>query len=420
MLLTARTSISSADIGEIVILYDQLTEKPLMLPLLYSSLQVCGRAKSTQRAHVDSIKLFYLYWEYKFNINFDDYLFQSSFDFSIVCNNLSGFANWMTEKKSIDSIDPKVKNVSLYLRWIVERYFTTKYFDCSVKDIYFLSLKTAELISKKAKYISNKCGRNASNSNKFSEFNSLNHQAKIAVSTIIRPSTFRAVNTKNPWIDQHVQIRNYLMCTLMMEYGLRIGEVLNLTTFSVMPNVDKSFYKVVITENKNHPNKNKPKIKNKYALRSIDISNDFADMLLGYIESVRPLPCPAHDALFVSSRKGFNALSVNSPRWITKSIFDKLKEVFPMLISEDAVDSIRSITPHCFRHTWASNTMAYLVEEKKYSVDQAVEMLTKMGGWSIDSEMPLLYANRYLSERANSLNIERINSDANSLCVNYE
>ncbi|WP_227521336.1 hypothetical protein [Raoultella sp. T31] len=47
-------------------------------------------------------------------------------------------------------------------------------------------------------------------------------------------------------------------------------------------------------------------------------------------------------------------------------------------------------------------------------MDEAKEALRLLGGWSIKSQMPDLYAKRFLSEQANAANIQRIlqhNSD---------
>ena len=47
------------------------------------------------------------------------------------------------------------------------------------------------------------------------------------------------------------------------------------------------------------------------------------------------------------------------------------------------------------------------------SLNLAIENLRKMAGWSLNSSMPYLYANRFISENANKLNIQRI---GNGVC----
>lgn len=41
-------------------------------------------------------------------------------------------------------------------------------------------------------------------------------------------------------------------------------------------------------------------------------------------------------------------------------------------------------------------------------MDEAKEALRLLGGWSIKSQMPDLYAKRFISEQANAANIQRI------------
>lgn len=395
---------------KVVILYDKNTEKPLLLPLLYSSLHIYKLAFSTQKSYIRGVKLFYLFWQEKFNINFDSYLHKSGFDLDFVCSHLTGFSIWLSAVTTENSINVKMASVHLYLQWVVDRYFTTRYLECDLKDISILSSRTLHKLEVQVRSIGRGYGRNGNN-NVFSEFNSLHYQAEIAARTIIRPSTLKTKNTQNPWNGVHNQVRNYLMVILMLDYGLRIGEVLNLTTLSVIPNIDGSAHYILLTEVEQHPNKNEPNHKNKYSRRRIKISNDFADILYGYIDNLRPLPSPAHDILFVASGPHARALSVSAPRDIVNGIYRQISRIFPEIVSSASIDCLVKLTPHVFRHTWAVNTLFHLIEIEKYDMDKALEMLTQMGGWSINSRVPIRYASRCISNIANAKNIERIALD---------
>lgn len=82
-------------------------------------------------------------------------------------------------------------------------------------------------------------------------------------------------------------------------------------------------------------------------------------------------------------------------------------------------------TPHITRHTWAYLTIKklYHLKNKRFNgsgnnlaknslsmgwMDEAKEALRLLGGWSIKSQMPDLYAKRFLSEQANAANIQRL------------
>jgi hypothetical protein len=47
---------------------------------------------------------------------------------------------------------------------------------------------------------------------------------------------------------------------------------------------------------------------------------------------------------------------------------------------------------------------------EKGLLEEAKDELRKLGGWSVDSQIPNLYAARFIQEKANDSNIARIDS----------
>ncbi|ENA2964817.1 site-specific integrase, partial [Escherichia coli] len=92
-------------------------------------------------------------------------------------------------------------------------------------------------------------------------------------------------------------------------------------------------------------------------------------------------------------------------------------------------DSLQRLTPHTTRHTWAfltlqkiwhlkylksqQNKTHFIAEVPSLSgiMEEAKDELRLMGGWSPTSQMPDLYAKRFLSEQANAANVQRIIQD---------
>ncbi len=77
-----------------------------------------------------------------------------------------------------------------------------------------------------------------------------------------------------------------------------------------------------------------------------------------------------------------------------------------------------------FRHTWATRKLSFLIESYKGKDSsrplrdihlQAMDMLRSLGGWSISSNMPALYAKRFIHEHANVLNLRRIEVESEEL-----
>ena len=103
------------------------------------------------------------------------------------------------------------------------------------------------------------------------------------------------------------------------------------------------------------------------------------------------------------------------------NILDKqFKKLHPDYYNSEYTDSIDKLSAHTCRHTWATLTLkyAYIISvnnssSQEVAMSQAVEGLKKAGGWSSNSLMVSRYADRYLSERANTINISRIMKHGN-------
>ena len=98
------------------------------------------------------------------------------------------------------------------------------------------------------------------------------------------------------------------------------------------------------------------------------------------------------------------------------NIWDKqFRELYPNYYDSKYTDSIDKLSAHVCRHTWATLMLEYAhitamnsSSSHEIAISQAIESLKKAGGWSSNSLMVSRYADRYLSERANSTNISRI------------
>lgn len=143
-----------------------------------------------------------------------------------------------------------------------------------------------------------------------------------------------------------------------------------------------------------------------------------------------------HNFIFASSQNSESPLSYNAVHLIFSEI-DKVFSVnYPECKSLERFDALIKFTPHVTRHTWAYLTIKklYNLQNKNINgscndfvknslsmgrMDEAKEALRLLGGWSIKSQMPDLYAKRFLSEQANAANIQRLlqhDSDTTSLC----
>ncbi len=132
-----------------------------------------------------------------------------------------------------------------------------------------------------------------------------------------------------------------------------------------------------------------------------------------------------HNFIFASSQNPDKPLSYNAVHLIFSEIDKVFSHYYPECKSIEHFDTIIKFTPHVTRHTWAYLTLKkiYHLQNKKINnsdiafvknsfsmgvMDEAKEALRLLGGWSIKSKMPDLYAKRFMSEQANAVNIKRL------------
>lgn len=58
-----------------------------------------------------------------------------------------------------------------------------------------------------------------------------------------------------------------------------------------------------------------------------------------------------------------------------------------------------------------ATNLAGIAFSEKGIMDEAKDELRKLGGWSVDSQVPNLYAARFIQEKANYANLMRLQSE---------
>ncbi|MDG4655270.1 site-specific integrase, partial [Chryseobacterium arthrosphaerae] len=203
--------------------------------------------------------------------------------------------------------------------------------------------------------------------------------------------------------DNHpLYYRNFLIIELLSETGIRAGELLNLKTFDILFN---SAIVKIIQSDLVDSRANKPNLKNIQSNRGIAISNELVHQLEYFILTIRRITYKSkkskldHPYLFTSLLG--RPLSKSS----IQNLFDKINDEFPYF---DSNNKLIKITPHSIRHTFSYSFIKYAIEEKEMEIDRAKDELRKICGWNAASTMPDLYAGKYIWEKANLHNLERI------------
>ncbi|RJL37747.1 site-specific integrase [Pectobacterium carotovorum] len=425
---------------------DMATCLPLLYPLRYHIDHLAHRSLSTQHASLQAVKFFYEFWQQKHRATFC-YSFSSSGhnpdiaigempDFllylengRIIQPNLLAFTTASVLHGSTNAA--RFRAVIHFISFLINTYISPTYWDDSPKALSLLASRLHTRLNLcRDNYRTLTPGKSSQRNHSSQGFQSLTGAMVISLYGIIAPSSPQKHNPLNPFPFGYLQFRNFLIVRLLLNYGLRIGELLLLERSSIKSNIKGDKFSLVITtvEDGYDPRKNAPSLKNVWANRVLELDKQDYSFLSIYIGKIRP-KIDNHDFIFTSGQRTGKPLSYGAIR----TVFSKIEQVFtdnhPEYKSPLYFDSLQRLTPHTTRHTWAyltlqrihrlkylknqSNRKHLAVELPTLSglMEEAKDELRLMGGWSPTSQMPDLYAKRFLSEQANLANIQRITQD---------
>lgn len=447
--------------GEFYCLLDVLTTMPPLLALRWSEEELMQKALGTQKSYLDSLKLFYDFWLAKHGVSLDFSFHQSDYrDVEALTHELQPFWDYLLADKQISNVvmlplptsrqrDLTKKKrtaakhcqvVCNFISYLASAYLTTAYRD----DDPLLLRRYRTDVQLRIKDATSKFAKWKKSSNKSSAYDSLSSLTsqqyedfiRVLKPDVMKPShvklpdgsaevIFSLVNKNefNPIVSYEVQMRNYLLTTLLVRYGLRIGESLLLRKQSFMPlrsdtskmimrvrNLDDDeFSDSKVDDLRNY----KPQIKTQGSIRDIEITFEDFRKIDSYYQFIRPRNC-GHDFIFTASMRPYKPVSYTTIQSQFSSVVAAFKEQFPEHFDPNYAESIKTtITPHWLRHTWAYATLAavYAKKKKEYIesgvvnlkglMEDAQDELREIGGWSKKSVMPSKYAKRFIQEQAN-------------------
>lgn len=423
---------------KITLLFDTDSCCPCLYPLLYSIKILRFQSPSTQYSDLTALKSWYKFWFEKYSTSFCESFYSSSYNLEIIQNEIDNFIIYLENNNELNNIimlrnntnidyeiiSKKIRSFFKFYNYLVEDYLTLQaHPKLTRKEIERLKLNIRNYITLKKKIINkfSKSNRTIKSELNYS-FKSMTDEMVIDLYKVISPSKLNFNNDLNPFKNKEVQIRNFLIVHLMLNYGLRVGELMLLTVNSIKSSIQSNSYNLIVTNTDDEfdDRTRKPRIKNEHSYRVIKLQERDYKFLKVYISKIRKKI--SSEILFTSLKPPFSALSYSS----INKLFDKIDSVLrinnPKYFNERNYDSIERITPHVCRHTWAYMMLnhsfkKYENEDKlRYpvtnviqgAIDKAQEDLRVIGGWSATSVMPIYYGKRFIVERANHSNLARI------------
>lgn len=411
--------------SQIFLLVNNKTLNPLVYPFIYSLNRLRLKSLSSQRADLTAIKEWYTFWKIKKKVDFCRSYNLGNNNPELFLNELDNFLSYQEDKTmtqgtlirlrnnqkiNYDTVAKKLLSVIKFHEFLIDLYFKKRYQDIPRETLELERKRIDKFISFKKKQINNLC-----HLPKTHFFKSMNMEMYGALYEIINPKHDNQYNPFKGTLSRH---RNFLIVHLLLNYGLRVSELLLLTTQSIKSSIQSDKYNLIIgdIDDEYDFRSRKPQIKNEYSYRVITLSEIDYQFIQKYIQNIRK---DNHtQRLFTSLQPPYPAISYAAINKIFNQVNSKLQTVHPVFFDENRVDSINKLTPHVCRHTWAYITLKFAYE--KYQLEsttvlrkedvlfKAQEDLRILGGWSIKSSMPSYYARRFISERANEINIKRI------------
>ena len=448
------SSITTSDNRKIKLLFDSQTTLPLFYPLRYSIDHLNNKSFSTQDASLQAIKYFYDYWLVKYKVTFCYSFYKSNHNPAIAIDELNSFFHYLrdgnTYTPNVIKFSPnpnsnmythaeRVRAVARFIKYLISKYTSAYYNDIEPKELARYADRLQRSLKIKTEEFNSLYKRSKrSTVNKSDEFKSLTKEMIYAVYKIIVPSNSRKHNELNPFSTTHSQFRNLLIVKILLNYGLRVGELMLLEIESIRKNIRGDRYDLVITNSSDDNFDGRyrlPSMKTSNAHRVVEIEKEDYDFLQLYIKLIRPEV--KHNFVFTTLKQPSNPLSYDAIYLVFSQIDNVLTEYYPAFKDPKNSDHIEKLTPHVARHTWAYMTLENIYQ-KKYNelikissltkvnfmnngiMEDAKSELRELAGWSYNSSMPSHYAKRFISKKANESNLERIKMDMPEINVYQE
>ncbi len=424
-------------------LSDSVTMSPPLLSLRFCEAELYGKSLNYQKYELESLKAFYEFWWLKYGKTLD-YTFHISEYQNIACiiDDLDSFWEYLIAGRTLSNVlhfplSPNKDNkhrfnthaarclsVIRFIKFLIETYITSHYSSQSFKDVIRhqkVLFRNLELTRKKFQRFKTK------SKSKENYYSSLTKDQFKDFSKVFMPSLNKS-NPYNPFISIEIQVRSYVIMMILARYGLRISEVLLLQKQSFKPFMtDPNRYLMLVRNlegdvEKPDTRKNKPSIKNTNSIREIEISKQHYLIIMSiYYKKFRPSGSE-HEFVFSSHTKPYAPLSYQAALDEFKVCSRAFKQHFPQHFDPQYAESISSdITPHWLRHTWAYSTLGafYQANKSKFEnygvisikgiMEDSIDQLRTLGGWSHNSRMPNNYAKRFINQMANNTLLDLYN-----------
>src|SRR5690606_10613530 len=282
-LKTIRLTKNSSTKKQLILLFDLDSYCPCLYPLLFSMKVLRFQSLSTQSADLTALKLWYSYWFSKYSTSFCESFFSSAYNFEIIQNEIDNFIIYLENNNQFynvlrlrsnndinyDTLAIRVRSLLKFYMFLIDEYLTLhSQPNLKRSEINRIKENLDKYINYKKKTVNRFSRRNKTIKNEINYlFKSLTTEMLEDLYKIIAPSNSRLINPLNLFKLHDAQFRNFLIVHLMLNYGLRVGELMLLTVNSIKKSLQGKTYSLIIvnTEDEFDNRKRKPNIKNDHS-----------------------------------------------------------------------------------------------------------------------------------------------------------
>ena len=349
---------------------DPTNARPRFWAAAWTESCAIGRSPNTVELHLRHIAGFYEFCDSRFGRDCLDDAF-SRLDARSVLRMLETFQLKIFEKKPITSFD-------------IQRWDSARKFSCDAAGL---------LISQDLNW-----------SAVVDRINSLgsirpHDQGRIAYARALPDETLGELqevahpnSRRNPFKDESIRWRNWLIVNLLLLAGLRRGELLLLVSdslkqgFSRVERKERYWLNVttIIEDNRRFT---QARIKTVQSNRQVPCSNSLANLYETYLAHYRA-PDDGHPFLLTSEHGA--PLSARSVNKILSQLFNRFS-LEARNRFEEQCGKQRAISPHDLRHTCATARYSEFARRDR-DRELVLQRMRAFFGWSITSDMPDRYA----------------------------
>jgi integrase len=189
----------------------------------------------------------------------------------------------------------------------------------------------------------------------------------------------------NPWASPHAKERNALIVHMLLELGVRRGELLGIRTSDIRAQSQEVNIELR-PDDKEDPRLYEPNGKTKD--RILAVSSQSLRRISSYVQGAR------YDIKLARKNPFLLVASTGEP--LSISGFNKLFKAL-----QESTPELKMVIPHLLRHTFNDN-MAEELEKSGMEDSQIHETLCRLNGWTDRSNMPFKYTKRSGQAKANA------------------